>query len=213
MTKINPTETPPPAPNAGEWVRRRTLHWAQFCGRVAHRLGLHPDVITLIGTLFVMAGGLAAGSGRFALAAWLILIGSLLDALDGAVARVRGTPHPFGAMLDSALDRYADGFIFIGLSYHFAGQNQLHLVLLSLLAMVGSYAVSYVRARAAAPDVGVEVRIGVFTRFERLAVLLVALWLSRWLLVPGLWLLAVGTHITAMQRLWFVRQHTTGTRE
>ncbi len=202
-----------PAPNPGEWVRRHTLHWAHTCGTVAHRMGLHPDVITVVGTLFVVAGGVAAGWGQFGWAAWLILIGSLLDALDGAVARVRGLTHSFGAVLDSFLDRYADGFIFIGLSYHFARQNQLHFMLLAMAAMVGSYAVSYVRARAAAPDVGISVRIGYFTRFERMAVLLIALWFSRWLLLPGLWVLAIGTHLTALQRLWFVRQHTTGTQE
>ena len=111
---------------------------------------------------------------------------------------------PFGAVLDSTLDRYADGFIFCSLSYYFAVQNQYGMMLLPLAALIGSYSVSYVRSRASNPDVQLVVKVGWFTRLERLVIMIVMLWFHQWLLIVGLWLLAVGTNITALQRLRYV---------
>jgi CDP-diacylglycerol--glycerol-3-phosphate 3-phosphatidyltransferase len=108
-------------------------------------------------------------------------------------------------VLDSTLDRYADGFIFGALGYHFASLGQQGYLLLALAALVGSFGVSYVRARAG--EAGLSVKVGWFTRLERVAAILLALLLPP-LLVPALWLLAVGTNMTALQRLWFVYRST-----
>jgi CDP-diacylglycerol---glycerol-3-phosphate 3-phosphatidyltransferase len=199
---------PKPPQTLSDWLRVRTAQLSAVVGGALHRAGVHPDAVTLAGLVVVGVGAVLIGVGRLTLAGWVIALASLLDAADGAVARARGEVRPFGAVLDSTLDRYADGFIFLSLSYHLASQNKTEWMLLPLAALVGSFAVSYVRARAASPDVGVAVKIGLFTRFERLAVIVVALWLHPWLLMPGLWLLAAGTNITAAQRLWFVRRHT-----
>lgn len=135
----------------------------------------------------------------------MLILGLPLDALDGAIARAMQRRDNFGGLLDSTLDRYADGFIFAALGYYFASQNQLDNLVLALAALIGSYSVSYVRARAG--EAGLSVKVGLFTRLERVAVLLPALLIPP-LLVPGLWVLAIGTNFTGVQRVWFVYKNT-----
>ena len=139
----------------------------------------------------------------------MLLIGLPLDALDGAVARAMERKGQFGAVLDSSLDRYADGFIFAALSYYFAVQSRFDMMLLAQAALIGSFLVSYIRARADDVDVSVKVKVGLFTRLERVIAILVILLVPGLLVVPGIldWgilILAIGTNFTAMQRLWFV---------
>lgn len=191
-----------------EQLRAVSDGWTRGIGLALHRLGVHPDAVSVAGLLTVAAGAVLVMQGQLVLGGWVIFIGSALDVVDGAVARAWGAVNPFGGVLDSTLDRYADGFIFVSLSYYFASQNQTTVMLLPLAALMGSFAVSYVRARADAPDVGVSVKVGLFSRFERLTVIVCALWFHGWLLLPGLWLLAIGTNVTVMQRLWVVRKQT-----
>lgn len=179
-------------------VREMTGGAVSRMGNALYRAGIHPDWITAAGLVVVMVAAVFIGDGQIQVGGLILLLGLPLDALDGAVARAMARTDQFGAVLDSTLDRYADGFIFAALSYHFAGQNDM---LLPLAALLGSFSVSYVRARA--EGVGVDVKIGVFTRLERVVVILVMLLVPP-LLIPGLWVLAVGTNFTAMQRLWFV---------
>ncbi len=189
-----------------EQMRAASAGWMGAIGRMLYRVGVHPDVVSVLGLLTVAVGAVLVAQGQFVAAGWVIFVGSALDAVDGAVARAWQQTNPFGGVLDSTLDRYADGFIFVSLSYYFASQNQTTLMLLPLAALVGSYSVSYVRARADSADVGIQATVGLFSRLERLIVVVWALWFPGWLLLPGLWLLAIGTNITAMQRLWFVRK-------
>lgn len=205
-TMAEQSQTSPKA--LSEHLRDYTAGWMRAIGEALQRAGVQADAVSVLGLGLVAMGAVLVCFGRLAPGGWLILLGSLLDAVDGAVARAWAQQDPFGAVLDSALDRYADGFIFASLSYYFASQNQTTLMLLPLAGLAGSYAVSYVRARADGPDVRVAVKVGLFSRFERLTVIVWALWFHGWLLLPGLWLLAVGTNVTAVQRLWFVRKHT-----
>jgi CDP-diacylglycerol--glycerol-3-phosphate 3-phosphatidyltransferase len=167
-------------------------------------MGIHPDWITWAGLLVVALSAYFIANGQFQLGGVVFLLGVPLDALDGAVARAMQRKDFFGGVLDSTLDRYADGLIFGALCYHFAVQNQADAVLLSLAALTGSFAVSYIRARAG--EAGLSVRIGLFDRLMRVLVLLVALLLPT-LLLLGLWVLAIGTNFTALQRLWYVYRH------
>ena len=170
-------------------------------GLTVHQAGIHPDAITILGLVLVAIAAFCIGKGELQLGGLLLLLGLPFDALDGAVARAMQRKGRFGEMLDSTLDRYADGFIFAALSYHFAVLHNLNPLLLAQAALVGSLLVSYTRARAL--GVGLDVRIGLFTRLERTLVILLMLLVPD-LLIPGLWILAIGTHFTAMQRLWFV---------
>ena len=142
-------------------------------GNTLHRLGVHPDTVTVCGLLVVAAAAVLIALGRMQVAALVLLLGLPLDAIDGAVARAMQRTDKFGAVLDSTLDRYADGFIFGALSYYFAGQGRLTMLLLAQAALLGSLMVSYIRARAG--GIRVDTRVGLFTRMERLAVIIVML--------------------------------------
>lgn len=166
--------------------------------------GVHPDVITVVGTILMGGAALFIADGRLTIAGIIVLVGIPLDALDGAVARLRGAARPFGAFLDSTLDRYADGFLLGGLAVYGLHQNTEAILVLALVSLVGAYLISYTRARA--EGLGLTCNIGLFTRFERTVVLL-ALLFTGWVL-PLLVVLAVGTHFTALQRIWHVRQLT-----
>ena len=170
-------------------------------GMTLHKAGVHPDIITIFGLLIVGIAAIVVGSGELQIGGVILLAGLPLDAVDGAVARAMQRKGRFGEMLDSSLDRYADGFIFMALSYHFAIKDEFDLMLLAMAALLGSFMVSYARARALGVDV--EVKIGLFTRLERIIAILLMLLIPA-LLIPGLWILAIGTNFTAMQRLWFV---------
>jgi CDP-diacylglycerol--glycerol-3-phosphate 3-phosphatidyltransferase len=170
-------------------------------GQALHRAGIHPDTITIAGLGFVFVAALFIANGQMQLAGLILLLGLPLDALDGAVARAMQRTDPFGGLLDSTLDRYADGFIFAALGYHFASLGELDKLVLAMAALMGSYGVSYARARAG--EAGISVKDGLFTRLERVITLLVMLFVPP-LLLPGLWLLAVGTNLTMLQRLWTV---------
>ena len=182
-------------------VMGRTLSSA---GAALARLGIGPDAITIAGLIVVLIAAVCIAQGRLMLGGIVLILGLPLDALDGAVARAVGRKGRFGGVLDSTLDRYADGFIFSGLAYYFAAQGALDNMLLALASLVGSFVVSYVRARAGEADLAV--RIGLLDRLVRLILILVALLLPP-LLIPALWVLAIGSNLTGVQRLWYVFQH------
>ncbi|MCS6834794.1 MAG: CDP-alcohol phosphatidyltransferase family protein [Anaerolineae bacterium] len=184
-------------------IRQQTHAVLDPIASALHRLGVHPDTITWAGLGLVGIASLVIAQGQFQWGALLLLGGLPLDALDGAIARKISQRSRFGAVLDSALDRYADGFIFAALSYHFAAQSRLDLLVIAQLALLGSFAVSYLRARA--ESVGVEAKIGLFTRLERTIVILTMLFIPD-LLDWGILILALGTNFTAAQRLWHVYQ-------
>ena len=178
-------------------------------GRLLAGWGIHPDLITLSGLVVVAIAAALIAQGSFLAAGLLLLLGLPLDAVDGAVARALNRRGSFGMVLDSTLDRYADGFIFAALGYYFARQGRFDMLALALLALVGSFMVSYIRARAEDAKVGLRVTVGLFTRVERVMVIL-AMILAMGLfgnpiaLEIGLLTLAVGAHLTAWQRLLFV---------
>ncbi|MFW5708687.1 MAG: CDP-alcohol phosphatidyltransferase family protein [Chloroflexota bacterium] len=187
-------------------VRRLTEGLMRRLGTRLYRSGVHPDMITILGLIIVAVASVFIARGDFVLGAAILFIGLPLDAVDGAIARAMQRTDRFGAMLDSSLDRYADGFIFVALSYYFAVRDAHGLMLLALAALVGSFMVSYMRARG--EGVEVDVKIGMFSRLERVIVILVMLLLPDVFGLPvlevGILLLAVGTNFTALQRLWFV---------
>jgi CDP-diacylglycerol---glycerol-3-phosphate 3-phosphatidyltransferase len=187
-------------------VRTLTNGVMNAIGRTLAGLGLSANAITIGGLILVAVAAVFIGRGQWQVGGLILLVGLPMDALDGAVARATNEKSRFGEMLDSTLDRYADGLIFSALSYHFAVQGQNELMLLALAALLGSFMVSYTRARAEGIDV--VVKIGLFSRLERVVVILIMLLQPDALGLPvlevGLVLLAVGTNITGVQRLWFV---------
>lgn len=186
-----------------DWVRQRTNFILTALGRALWLNGVHPDLLTVAGTVFVCAGATLILIGELGWAATVILIGLSYDALDGATARAMNQPNrKFGGVLDSTLDRLADGWIFSCLTIHFVWQFEIYLVAFSLLALVGAYLTSYIRARAQAE--GADVRGGV-DRLLRMVTLLLGLAMPD-LLPAVVIILAVTGLATAFYRLWQARQ-------
>lgn len=171
---------------------------------------VHPDAITFVGLVIVIVAAGVISQGYLWQAGLILLVGLPLDALDGAVARLRPDlkERPFGGFWDSTLDRYADGLIFGALAFYGKIQDSDTILFLSLTALVGALMVSYTRARAEA--MGVDCKVGIFTRMERIVAIFILLF-TGWVL-PLLWILAIGTHLTTMQRIWHVRQATQPVR-
>ncbi|GAA4610048.1 CDP-alcohol phosphatidyltransferase family protein [Actinoallomurus liliacearum] len=180
-------------------------------GRALARTGLTPNAITLIGTLGVVGGALGFyPRGEFFWGTVVITVFVFFDMFDGAVARVTGKTSRFGAFLDSNMDRVSDAAIFSGLIFYFARQDHQDLLMigLALFCLVSGALVSYARARA--EGIGVGATVGIAERGERLIVSLVAIGLDGlgvpYVLAIGLWLLAVASAITVVQRFVAVRR-------
>jgi len=190
-------------------LRKRTRTPLDRCAGIVARLGIHPDWISLVGLVLVAMSAWFIAQGDFLAGGILLLLSLPLDALDGAVARALDRQGAFGMVLDSTLDRYADGFIFAAFGYYFAESGRMDMLVAALAALTGSFLVSYVRARADDAKVNVSVTVGWFSRLERVIVLLVmtlaaGAFQSVAPLEIGLLVLAVGANLTALQRLWHV---------
>ncbi|MCD6382231.1 MAG: CDP-alcohol phosphatidyltransferase family protein [Candidatus Hydrothermae bacterium] len=130
---------------------------------VCVKLGIHPNYITLIGFLITIFAGLLYAGGYFRLAALLLLIAGVLDAVDGDVARLTGKKSSFGALLDSALDRLSEAAIFGGVLYFY--RNSIWALILIFISFTLSFMVSYLRARG--EGLGVSIRVGPMDRTGR----------------------------------------------
>jgi CDP-diacylglycerol--glycerol-3-phosphate 3-phosphatidyltransferase len=179
-------------------LRDRTRGLAESMVRPLARAGVSPNVLSLLGFCGMLGVGCVLALGHERLGGLLIIPVGLLDALDGALARSTGKTSPFGAFFDSTLDRFAEIALYLGLLYLYR-EDTLAIILL-YLAITGSLMVSYTRARA--EGLGIECKVGLFTRLERLLTLVLGLLLNR--LVLALLVLAVLSNLTAAQRMWHV---------
>jgi CDP-diacylglycerol--glycerol-3-phosphate 3-phosphatidyltransferase len=174
------------------------------------RLGVSPNVATLLGLLLSGVAAYLAATGRLQLAALFVFLGALFDMVDGALARRAGLVSKRGAFLDSTVDRVSEGAILLGLLVYFLGPATADrttpdrtAAVLTFVAFAGSVMVSYVRARAEGLGLGGTTRFeGLFTRSERVAVVAIGLAVGQPLIV--VWILAVGTPLSALQRFWSI---------
>lgn len=174
------------------------------------RLGLTPDVVTVIGTLGAMAGslGLIARGELFA-GTMVITFFVLFDVLDGTMARLAGTSGPWGAFLDSVLDRFADGALFSALAIHLVLTDEPVGAAAALACLVLGSIVPYARAKA--ESIGHTATVGIAERGDRLLIALVAtglvgLGLPVVVLVVVLVVLALLSLVTAIHRMVHVRR-------
>ena len=161
--------------------------------------GIDPNVLTIAGFLVSTATAVVIALGWTLAGGVLVLVAGGFDMLDGAVARLNGSRSQFGAFLDSTLDRWAEGFIFTGLIWHQVVRDAQIEVILAVLTLIGSMLVSYTRARA--EGLGLDAKVGLLQRPERLILLGIGLLGPTWLLSGVLWFLAVATALTAGQRM------------
>jgi CDP-diacylglycerol---glycerol-3-phosphate 3-phosphatidyltransferase len=182
-------------------------------GQALARTPLTPNAITITGTVGVSASALALyPTGHLFWGSFVCTIFVLLDMLDGALARVKGTSGPFGAFLDSTLDRVADAAIFGGLVFYFIlhghGTGDRVLAGVALFCLVAGALVSYAKARA--EGLGLRCDVGIAERPERMIIGLTAIGLSGlgvpYVLPIGLWLLAALSAFTFGQRVVAVRR-------
>jgi len=182
-----------------DWVRAQ----ARKLVPLLRVFGLTPNMLTMIGLTITAASAILIAAGHFIAGGVVLIFAALFDILDGAVARVTGKVYRYGAFLDSTTDRYAEGFTYIALLYYYVA-NGHHTVepLLVIAALNGSLLVSYVRARA--QSLGFVCDGGLLARPERVVLTVIGLLFSSTLLLPVLWVLALLTNLTAVQRIWFV---------
>jgi CDP-diacylglycerol--glycerol-3-phosphate 3-phosphatidyltransferase len=180
------------------WVRRRAEALMSAIGRVP----LTPNQVTVVGMVLTFLAAALAAFGHLGWAGAVLILAGTCDILDGALARSTGKGYPYGAFLDSTLDRYSEGAIYVGLAAYFVGMGgplQKWLVLGTLAALAGSFLVSYVRARA--QSLGFTCDSGVFARPERVVVTVIGLIFGGYVLYAVVFLLAVLTNLTALQRI------------
>lgn len=174
------------------------------------KIGCTPNILTLVGFLAMCGIGVVLACGNFAFGGLLIIAAGIFDALDGSLARLTNRTSKFGAFLDSTTDRFAEGAIYFGIMYALMQRGITWVAYLIFFVLLGSLMVSYARARA--EGIGVEMKEGMLTRFERIALLILGLILTAFfgdvpiLIVLGF--LAVFTNLTAVQRMWLVYRAT-----
>ena len=235
---MNPTSQGPGAKVATEAAqpyKERLKHLAHAAleplTAALARLGVGPDGVTIMGLMVSLVAALAFFEGYFRFGAAMVALSGVCDILDGELARRSNHRSRFGAFLDSTLDRLSDGFVLAGIS----GFYLVHLTelasdpsqtvaeitrgleprtwavvsLTAVLAMLGSFMVSYTRARA--EGLGLECRVGWFERPERMVLLIVAgaFGVGR-VMSAALILLALLSFATAIQRVVYIWKNTRG---
>jgi CDP-diacylglycerol--glycerol-3-phosphate 3-phosphatidyltransferase len=176
--------------------------------RLLARTPITPNGLTVFSLLITIVAAVFVVFEYFIIAGLVMLFASFFDILDGALARSTNRVTKFGAALDSSLDRIAEAVIFIGLMIVYAGDGSVSRVALAGAALVCSLMVSYVRARA--EGLGVDCQVGIFTRAERIAVLVIGLLLARfnWVLEGALVVIIILSSITVVQRLYHIWKKT-----
>ncbi len=171
-------------------------------GQFLNNLGLKPNTVTILGLLGNVAAAYLLATGKITWGGLVVTLAAPIDALDGTMARLRGETTRFGGFVDSVTDRYSELLIFAGLLIFYTHRGEILPVILTYLAAAGSIMVSYTRARAEALQY--DAKVGLLTRVERYLVLIPFLLLNRPLI--ALWILAILTNVTAIQRIYSVRK-------
>ena len=164
------------------------------------KLGVNATGATLIGLALTGAATYLVIEGRFLFAGLVALAAAIFDLVDGAIARHTGTVSDRGALLDSVADRVAESSILIGLMIYYSSVAAFnrHAIVLAAVALAGSLMVSYVRARA--EGLGYRGTSGFLTRPERVVILTAGLLAMH--PIPSLWILAIGTPLSALHRFY-----------
>jgi CDP-diacylglycerol--glycerol-3-phosphate 3-phosphatidyltransferase len=201
-----------------EAMRKLTGFITQPIAKVLAGIGITANTLTIIGLFFGIAAGIFIALGRLKLAGILILIGGSFDMFDGAVARASNKNTPFGALLDSVVDRYSEGIIFLGLAIYFAMEgsmkDRVYGLIPTCLGLISAFLVSYVRARA--EGLQLDCKVGLMQRPERVLLLALGVLFQSFtivnvsILIVALWILVILSHITVLQRVAFALRKLQG---
>jgi CDP-diacylglycerol--glycerol-3-phosphate 3-phosphatidyltransferase len=175
---------------------------------------LTPNAISLTGFVLCAVAAVLVAERLFFLSGVVFIIGSICDTLDGRYSRMSGKGTPFGAFLDSTLDRIEEGIVLTTVAAYFAARDMQFAVAACVVAVLASLMVSYTRARAEA--LGVECKVGIATRAVRVVILSAGLLFAKGagladfeLLAPAVYVLAGLSTITVLQRIFHVRKALT----
>jgi len=177
--------------------------------RLLARTSVTPNALTWFSFLLAVGAAALISTGHLFAAGFVVLVAGFLDMVDGALARYTNRTTRFGAALDSTLDRLSEAALLIGILFFYAiAQSPVEILLLVGIALVGSFSVSYVRARA--EGLGLDCRVGLFTRAGRVVVLVLGLLLSQfdYALFVALAIIAGLSFVTLGQRLFHVWKQT-----
>jgi CDP-diacylglycerol---glycerol-3-phosphate 3-phosphatidyltransferase len=163
--------------------------------------GITPAMLTIGSLLLMLVSGFVFSQNHLCIGGVFLLLGGLLDGIDGELARMTNHATKFGAFLDSICDHLGDFALNLGLLWLYLGQRASTEVVLIVVALFGSVFGSLVRSRAAM--VGIETKdVGLVTRFERILLLLLGVF-TGWITI-ALWILAVLNNLAALQRILYV---------
>jgi len=165
----------------------------------ASKLNVHPNTFTTFSFLLGVVASYFVITGHLRIASLFLLSSGLCDALDGRLARQSNKVTKFGALYDSTLDRYSEVVYFFGLAYFFISHNWYFTTVAVAIGLGGSLMVSYVRARS--EGLGFECKVGILQRAERLLLLSIGGLIHIYTLVAAIWIVAVLSNITAIQRI------------
>jgi len=179
--------------------------------RLLGRLGLSPTVFTFIGLGVSAGAGVAFAAGGLRLGGLLVLLAGFFDMFDGVYARVNDKASRFGAFVDSTVDRYSESAYLTGLIYYYASLQNKDMALLTVLVLIGSVIVSYIKARA--ESLIESCKVGIMERPERMILLAAGCLIGGWFVFGSLLLLAVVAHITAVQRIVYTGGKLRRTRK
>jgi CDP-diacylglycerol--glycerol-3-phosphate 3-phosphatidyltransferase len=162
-------------------------------------LGIHPNVLTLVGVLINVGAACVLGVDRFVLAGVIMIVGNIFDFIDGKVAHLTHTVSRFGAFWDSTLDRFSDFALFLGLIYLYAGLQRTDYVMVAALAMMFSIMTSYARARA--ESLIDKCKVGFMERPERIVLFMIGAFTDR--MAAVLWVILVLSIVTVANRIYY----------
>jgi CDP-diacylglycerol--glycerol-3-phosphate 3-phosphatidyltransferase len=170
---------------------------------------LTPNAISLTGFALCVVAAVLVWEEMWILGGIAFIVGSVCDTLDGRYSRMSGKGSPFGAFLDSTLDRIEEGVVLCAVAAHFSREGDEIAVAATVLAVLASLMVSYTRARAEA--LGVECKVGIADRAVRVVILSAGLVFADLLdlIAPAVYVLAALSTITVFQRIWHVRRELT----
>jgi CDP-diacylglycerol--glycerol-3-phosphate 3-phosphatidyltransferase len=168
--------------------------------RILSKSGITPNTLTLINLALNIVAAYVIATGHFLLGGVLVLVSGLFDLLDGALARFTKQTTKFGAILDSTVDRVSEAAILFGLLIWYSGRGGRLEIALIFAVLIGSFLVSYIRARA--EGLGWQCQVGLFTRAERVIVLAIGLLVNQ--IFIALCVLAVFVFVTVVQRLVYL---------
>src|SRR6267378_5223769 len=201
-------------PTPTDYIKKGFLRVLEPAVSFLARHNVSPNAITTVGTLLTIAAGVVYATGHIMTGGWLMSVTAVFDVIDGQVARRTGRSTVFGAFYDSTLDRVADGALMAGLTVFYMTSpvhHNMYMVVVCLVGIIGTFLVSYTRARA--ESLGVDAKVGVMQRPERIVLLsapqaLFGLFWNGWVLMAIIILLSVTAWITAVQRIAFVYRFT-----